>query len=117
MLVRFADEWFAFFPAGAASSIQLDLRLTYAQAGAVLSAAPAGGLAGQVFTVAADYVSRRLLAAIGAAVYGLCMLAFATADSFAVLLVAAFVWGAAGDAFIHSCEVALVDLAGDDLPP
>lgn len=44
------------------------------------------------------------------------MIAFGLADSFIMLFTAAFVWGAASDAFIHGCEVALVDLAGDDLP-
>lgn len=44
------------------------------------------------------------------------MIAFGLSTSFIMLFAAAFVWGAASDAFIHGCEVALVDLAGDDLP-
>lgn len=65
--------------------------------------------------IAADFVSRRLLGSLGALGYALCLAAFALGGSFPVLLVAAAVWGAASDAFVHGLEVALVDLAGDDL--
>ena len=44
------------------------------------------------------------------------MIGFGCAHSLWELLVAAFIWGAASDAFIHGCEVALVDWAGDELP-
>ncbi|MBI2760474.1 MAG: MFS transporter, partial [Chloroflexi bacterium] len=117
MLVRFADEWVTFFPAGSLEPIRADVQLSYAQAGVVLGALPAGGLIGHFFTIAADYVSRRWLAALGALVYGLCMIAFALADSFVVLVAASFVWGSASDAFVHGCEVALVDLAEEELAP
>ena len=116
MLVRFADEWAAFLPAGALEPIRHDLGLSYTQAGAVLAALPAGGLLGNVFVVAADYVSRRMLASLGALAYGLALIAFGLSHSLPTLLLAAFVWGAASDAFVHGCEVALVDLAGEDLP-
>lgn len=66
--------------------------------------------------VAADHVSRRLLASLGALAYGLALISFGAAHSLPVMLLAAFAWGAASDAFIHGCEVALVDLAGEDLP-
>lgn len=82
----------------------------------VLAALSLGGTVGVVFQMAADYVSRRWLAALGALAYGGAMIAFGLSDSFIMLFAAAFVWGAASDAFIHGCEVALVDLAGDDLP-
>lgn len=95
--------------------LRADLRLSYAQAGLLLAALPAGGLVGNAFGVAADFVDRRRLASLGAFVYGLCLLTFATADAFPVLLTAAFVWGAASDAFVHGCEIALVDLARDRL--
>jgi predicted MFS family arabinose efflux permease len=117
LLVRFADEWFTFFPAGALAPIRDDLGLSYAQAGLVLAALPAGGILGHGFTLAADYVDRRVLAALGALCYGLCLVVFALADSFVMLLAAGFAWGAASDAFIEGCEVALVDLARDDLAP
>ncbi len=96
--------------------LRLDVGLTYAEAGLVLAALSLGGMVGVVFEVAADYVSRRLLASLGAAAYGAAMIGFGLADSFYGLFAAAFIWGAASDAFIHGCEVALVDLAGDALP-
>lgn len=117
LLVGFADEWFTFLPAGAFEALRLDLGLTYAQAGLILAALSLGGLLGMTFEVAADYVSRRWLAASGAAAYGAAMIVFGLGDGFWTLLAAAFVWGAASDAFIHGCEVALVDLApGPQLP-
>jgi MFS family permease len=70
---------------------------------------------GNFFTLAADFVSRRALAALGAVGYGACMIAFGAGRSFVVLAVAAFAWGAASDAFVHGAGLALADLAGDDL--
>jgi predicted MFS family arabinose efflux permease len=116
VLVRFVDEWATFLPAGALEPIRGELGLTYAQAAGVLVALPAGGVLGNVFLVAADYVSRRLLASLGALAYGLALIAFGLAHTLPMLLLAAFFWGAASDAFVHGSEVALVDLAGDDLP-
>lgn len=116
LLVGFADEWFTFLPAGLFESLRADLGLTYAQAGLVLAGLSLGGIVGLVFEAAADYVSRRWLATLGALAYGGAMIAFGLGDGFWPLFAAAFVWGAASDAFIHGCEVALVDLAGDALP-
>jgi predicted MFS family arabinose efflux permease len=90
--------------------------LSYAQGGLVLAALSLGGTVGIVLQAAADYVSRRWLAALGALAYGGAMIAFGLSDSFILLFAAAFAWGAASDAFVHGCEVALVDLAGEDLP-
>ena len=115
VLVRFADEWTTFFPAGTLEPIRHDLGLSYAGVAGVLVALPAGGILGNVFLVAADYVSRRLLASLGALTYGLAMIAFGVGHSLPVLLTAAFAWGAASDAFVHASEVALVDLAEDAL--
>jgi FSR family fosmidomycin resistance protein-like MFS transporter len=115
MLVDFADELFTFLPAGAAASIRADLGLSYAEAGLVLAMLSAGGFLGVFATAAADFVSRRALASAGALLYGLCMLAFAAGRSFWVFVVAAFLWGAASDAFLDAAQVALADLAGDDL--
>jgi predicted MFS family arabinose efflux permease len=115
MLVRFADEWTTFLPAGALEPIRHDLGLTYAEVSGVLVALSAGGLVGTFFVIAADYVSRRVLASLGAATYGLAMIAFGVGHSLPVLLAAAFAWGAASDAFVHASEVALVDLAEDAL--
>lgn len=112
----FADEWFTFLPAGVLEALREDASLSYAQGGLVLAALSLGGIVGVVFQAAADYVSRRALAALGALAYGAAMIAFGLADTFWPLFVAALVWGAASDAFIHGCEVAMVDLAGRDLP-
>ncbi|MDP3383339.1 MAG: MFS transporter [Phenylobacterium sp.] len=112
----FADEGFTFLPAGVLEGLRQDVGLSYAEAGLVLAALSLGGNVGVVFQAAADYGSRRALAALGALAYGAAMIAFGLADSFWILFAAAFVWGAASDAFIHGCEVALVDLAGPDLP-
>jgi predicted MFS family arabinose efflux permease len=117
LLVRLADEWFSFLPAGIVEPLHAELGLSYAQAGALLVILAAGGLVGTPLAVAADHVSRRVLASAGALVYGLCLLAFATFDSFGTLAAAAFLMGAASDALVHGCEVALVDLAGDSLEP
>ena len=65
VLVRFADEWATFLPAGAMAPMRSELGLTYAEAAAVLVALPAGGFLGNFFVVAADYVSRRVLASLG----------------------------------------------------
>jgi len=116
VLVRFADEWATYLPAGALEPIRGELGLSYAQAAMMLTALPAGGILGNLFVVAADHVSRRWLASLGALAYGLALIAFGLAHSLPTLLIAGFVWGAASDAFVHGCEVALVDLAGDDLP-
>lgn len=70
---------------------------------------------GNATLVAADFVSRRVIASSGALAYAGCLAAFALGDSFAVLAVASFVWGAASDAFVHGAGLALADLAGDDL--
>ena len=113
MLVRFADEWTTFFPAGALEPIRRDLDLTYTQVAGVLVALSGGGLVGTFLIIAADYVSRRLIASLGAATYGLAMIAFGVSHSLPVMLAAAFAWGAASDAFVHASEVALVDLADE----
>lgn len=117
MLVRLADEWFTFLPAGAIASIRDDIGLTYAQAGVVLTALPAGGILGHGFAIAADYVDRRLLAAGGAFAQAGCLTGFALADSFLLLVAVSFLWGMSTDAFVHGCEVALVDLYHDQLAP
>lgn len=117
MLVDFADEFATFLPASAIVSIRADLDLSYAQAGIVLAMLSAGGIVGNVLTAAADFVSRRVLAGWGAAVCGGCVLTFAFGGSFVPLAIAAFVWAAASDAFVHGAQVALADLAGDELEP
>jgi predicted MFS family arabinose efflux permease len=115
--MRFADEWFTFFPSGALEPIRTDLGLSYAQVGVVVAALSAGGLVGHGFSVAADHVDRRLLAGAGAFVVGLAMLTFALGHAFLLLVLAGLVWGSASDAFTAGCEVSLVQLFPDDLAP
>jgi predicted MFS family arabinose efflux permease len=115
LLIRFADEWFTFFPAGALESIRADLGLSYTQAGFFLTALGSGGLIGHGFKVAADYVDRRRIATAGALVYGLCLVAIAAGHTYVVLIAAGFIWGAASDAFISGCEVTLIQIARGEL--
>lgn len=97
--------------------MRADLGASYAELGLVVASLPAGGMLGGFFAVAADYVDRRWLAAGGALGYAACLLVFATATWWQVLVIAGLVWGAAGDALVQGCEVALVDLYRDDLAP
>ena len=116
VLVRFADEWTTFLPAGALEAIRHDLTLRYAEVATIPWRAAAGGILGNVFLVAADHMSCRWRAQRA----GLAPLRAdrhrRAAHSLPLILVAAFLWGAASDAFVHGAEVALVDLAGEDLP-
>jgi predicted MFS family arabinose efflux permease len=115
--LRMFDEIAWFFPAGTYAAFRHDLGLSYAQASAVLAAAAPGAIAGNVFSIAADYVSRRLLAAGGAFAFAASLLLFGAAHSFAALAIASFVMGLAATAMVDAGEVALADLAGDDLAP
>jgi FSR family fosmidomycin resistance protein-like MFS transporter len=115
LLVRLADESAVFLPFGSLESFRGDLGLTYAQAGTVLAAIAPGALVGGVFSAAADRYSRRVITAGGAFGFALALAMFALGGSFAVLLVGGFVMGVASTAMVDAAEVALVDLAGDDL--
>jgi predicted MFS family arabinose efflux permease len=115
LLVRLADETAYFLPSGTLESFRADLGLNYAQAGTVLAVVAPGALAGGLFTIAADRFSRRVIAAGGAFGFAAALAAFGLAGSFEILLVAAFVMGVASTAMVDAAEVALVDLAGDDL--
>ncbi len=115
LLVRFFDEMASFMPTGALESFHDDLDLTYAQAGAVLTAIAPGGIVGNAASIAADFTSRRLIIVLGALGYAGAMLTFAVADSFAVLLVAGFLVGVASTAMVDVSEVALADVAGTRL--
>lgn len=117
LLVRLADESGGFLPSAAMESFRADLGLTYAQAGAVLALIAPGSLVGTLFTAGADRFSRRVIAAGGALGFAACLVAFALGASFAVLAGAAFGIGVATTAMVDAAEVALVDMAGDDLRP
>ena len=115
LLARLADETAFFLPSGTLESFRADLGLTYAQAGTVLAVVAPGAVAGGVFAAAADRRSRRGIAAGGAAGFAIALAAFGLGASFPVLLAAAFLMGCASTAMVDGVEVALVDLAGDDL--
>ena len=70
---------------------------------------------GNFFGIAADYVSRRVLAAGGAFGYAASLLVFAQGRSLGALAVAVVAMGLSSDALVGGTEVALVDLAGDEL--
>ena len=115
LVVRLADESAVFLPFGALESFRADVGLTYAQAATVLAAMAPGAVVGGLFAAAADRFSRRMIAGGGALAFALSLAMFAGGRSFAVLAVAAFVMGAASTAMVDGAEVALDDVAGDDL--
>jgi MFS transporter, FSR family, fosmidomycin resistance protein len=115
LLARLADESAVFIPFGTLESFRADLGLTYAEAGTVLAAIAPGALVGGVFSAAADRYSRRVIVAGGAFGFALALAMFAVGASFTVLLLAGFLMGLASTAMVDGAEVALVDLAGDDL--
>jgi MFS family permease len=118
MLSALADEWLGFLPSGVFESVRRDLRLGYGEASLILVMPAVGGILGLAVTVAADHLSRRLLASAGALAYAASLLTFGLGESVWVLAGAGFVMGLASDALVHGAEVALVDLAGeDDLGP
>jgi FSR family fosmidomycin resistance protein-like MFS transporter len=115
LLARLADESAIFLPFGALESFRADLGLTYAQAGGVLAAIAPGALVGGVFAAAADRYSRRVISSGGAFGFAVALAMFAFGGSFAVVAAGAFLMGMASTAMVDGAEVALVDLAGDDL--
>ena len=81
----------------------------------MLAAIAPGALVGGVFAAAADHYSRRVISAGGAFAFAVALAMFAFGGSFAVLAAGAFLMGMASTAMVDGAEVALVDLAGDDL--
>jgi len=115
LLVRLADEAAVFLPFGTLESFRADLGLTFAQAGTVVAAIAPGAVVGGLFAAAADRFSRRAIAAGGAFGFGVSLAMFALGGSFTMLVLAGFVMGMASTAMVDGAEVALVDMAGDDL--
>ena len=100
---------------GTLESFRADLGLTYTQAGTVLAAIGPGAVVGGVFAAAADRWSRRVISAGGAVAFAVSLAMFAAGGSFAALAGASFLMGMASTAMVDAGEVALVDMAGDDL--
>lgn len=115
LLVRLADEAAVFLPFGTLESFRADLGLTFAQAGTVVAAIWPGAVVAALFVAAADRFSRRVIAAGGAFGFTASLAMFALGVSFTMLVLAAFVMGMASTAMVDGAEVALVDMAGDDL--
>ena len=117
LLVRFADESVAFLPYGAVESIRADVGISYVQTGFLLALYPGIGLLATPLGVVVDYVSRRVMAAVGGIGYGIGLCLFAVAGNFTMLFVAVAVMGLIGDALTRAVEVALVDVTGDKIEP
>jgi MFS family permease len=117
LAIRLVDESVGFLPSGTFEAFRRDLGLTYAQASAVLAAAAPGAIVGNVFAIAADYVSRRVLASGGAFGVAASMALFAAGHSLVALLLASFLYGMSATALGDAGELALVDVAGDELAP
>lgn len=115
LVVRLVDETVSFLPFGALEPIRADLDLTYTQAGILLGLYPGVALVGTPIGALADRVSRRLLASVGAFGYAAGFVLFALGGSFWTAFAAVCVMGLAGDAMVRGVEVALVDVAGDQL--
>jgi FSR family fosmidomycin resistance protein-like MFS transporter len=81
----------------------------------VLAAIFPGAIAGGAFAAAADRFSRRAIAAGGAFGFAFSLALFAAGGSFAGLALGAFVMGMSSTAMVDAAEVAMVDMAGDDL--
>ena len=114
--VRLADESAGFLIPGSFEEIRSELHLSYAQAATILAAGAPGAIVGNGFSIAADYVSRRVIAVGGALWFAAAAAVFATSTSYPVLVAASFVIGVAASAMVDACELALVDVSGDDLP-
>lgn len=115
LAARLMDELGGFLPAGAFESFRTDLHLDYTHASAVLVAAAPGAIVGNVFSIAADHRSRRVIATLGAAGDAVALLGYAAGHTFAVLVLASFLLGMMATALVDGSELALADLAGDDL--
>ena len=115
LAVRLLDEANAFVLPGTFESLRADIGLDYAEASSAFVAIALGALAGSAATVAADYRSRRVICAAGAAGYAGALVLIGSAPSYAVLLAGSFLVGVASTAMVDAAEVALADLAGDDL--
>ncbi len=114
--VRLADESAGFLIPGSLEAFRSEMHLSYAQAATILAAGAPGAIVGNGFSIAADYFSRRVIAAGGALGFAAAVAVFATTDSYRMLVAASLVIGVAASAMVDASELALVDLSGDDLP-
>jgi MFS family permease len=115
LAVRLLDESNAFVLPGTFASLRAEIGLSYAQASSSFMAIAVGAIAGTGATIAADYRSRRAICSVGAFGYAGSLVVIGSAGSYAVVLVGSFLLGVASTAMVDASEVALADLAGDDL--
>lgn len=115
LAVRLFDEANAFVLPGTFESLRADIGLSYAQASSSFVAIAAGAVAGTATTIAADYRSRRVICSAGAFGYAASLVLIGVAGSYPVVLVGSFLVGVASTAMVDASDVALADLAGDDL--
>jgi MFS family permease len=113
--VRLFDESNAFMLPGTFEPLRTDIELTYAQTSSAFLAIAVGAIAGSAASVAADYRSRRAIASAGALGFAVSLVVIGTAASYTALLVGSFAVGIASTAMVDASEIALADLAGDDL--
>ena len=102
--VRLADESAGFLIPGSFEEIRSELHLSYAQAATIVAAGAPGAIVGNGFSIAADYVSRRVIAVGGALWFAAAVAVFATSTSYPVLVAASFVIGVAASAMVDACE-------------
>lgn len=114
MAARLFDEFGVFLPEGSYESFRADLGLSYSHASWVLIAIAPGAIAGNAFAIAADFSSRRVIAASGALGFAASLVMFGVGQHFAVLVVAAFLIGMCTTAMVDASELALIDVSGDD---
>ena len=114
MAARLFDEFGVFLPEGSYESFRADLGLSYSHASWVLIAIAPGAIAGNAFAIAADFSSRRVIAAFGAFGFAASLVMFGVGHHFAVLVVAAFLIGMCTTAMVEASELALIDVSGDD---
>ena len=115
--VRMMDEWIAFLPSGAFEAFRNDLDLSYGGAATIITLMGIGALVGSAFTVLADTHSRRAIATIGAYGYAASIATFGLGHAVWVLALGSIGIGMFSTALVDAVEVAMVDVAGDDLEP
>jgi predicted MFS family arabinose efflux permease len=114
LAARLFDEFGVFLPEGSYESFRADLGLDYSHASWVLIAIAPGAIAGNAFAIAADFGSRRVIAAFGALGFAASLLMFGLGHSFVVLVVAAFLIGMCTTAMVDASELALIDVSGEE---
>jgi MFS family permease len=115
LAVRLLDESNAFVLPGTFESLRADIGLSYSQASSAFVGIAVGAVLGIGATVAADYRSRRVICAAGAFGYALSLVLIGVGQSYLSLIAGSVILGMASTAMVDAAEIALADLAGEDL--